>query len=173
MAPRLDHSGGLEKLVRAMLDGFEREFPSSPEKLVFGGEKMTLAQVHERLRVMAEAFAAVHTARRTLRQALTDLRRSMKGFRSTYLDAVLFVKHHLGKDSPRLTLFGVRPPKARAPLTVEARVIASAKAAATRCARKTMGKRQRQALGRAEPTVQVLDAAGRPLDPCGRTAAGK
>jgi hypothetical protein len=170
MATRLDHTGGLEKLVRAMLDGFEREFPSSAEKVVFGGEKTTLAQVHERLRTMVGTFAAVDTARRTLRGALSDLHRSMKGFRSTYLDAVLYVKHHLGKDSPRLLLFGVRPPKARTPLTVEARVIASAKAAATRSARKTMGKRQRQALSRAEPTVQVLDGAGRPLDPTARPA---
>jgi hypothetical protein len=69
------------------------------------------------------------------RQAVAECRRAMKAFHSTYEDAVLFLKHCLGRDNPRLAEFGVALPQPRRPLTAEANALSGAKAAATRRAR--------------------------------------
>jgi len=158
------HTGTLERKVRAMYEGFRREFPPTCERVLFGGREMTLAEVVAALEAMEATFEAVHRAQRGYRQAVGARRRAMKGHRSTYEDAVCFLKHHLGKASPRLVGFGVALPKLRRPLTAEASAIARAKAEATRKARGVLGRRQRLALGRPpEPTLQVFGLDGQPL----------
>ncbi len=162
MSPRIDHAGAFEKAVRALVEGFRRELPASGHEVIFGGRKMTMEELHALLDGMAESFEAVHRAERALRQAIADRRRSVKGHRSTFGDAVVLLKHHFGKDSPALALFGLRLAKPRTPLTAEAKARAHAKSLATRKARGTLGRKQRLALGRPpEPTLLVLDAEGR------------
>jgi hypothetical protein len=123
MTPRTDHAGAFERQFRTLREAFAREFPASDQEVIFGGKKMTLAEVGELLQRVEDSFAAVHRALRTLRQAIADRRSAMKQHRSTYLDAVLFLKSHLGKDNPGLALFGVTPPKPRTPPTAEALAI--------------------------------------------------
>ena len=165
------HVGAFEKKVRALVEGFHREFPASDQAVIFGGAPMAVADVLARLEAMVASFEAVHRAHRSFRQAVDDRRRAMKGHRTTYEDALVLLKHHLGRASPRLMEFGLAQPKARRAPTAEAKAIARAKAAATRKARGTLGKRQRLALGRApEPTLQVFGPDGQPLGATPATA---
>jgi hypothetical protein len=151
-------AGALEQRLRALLKGLEQEFPGAVETVRFGGQTMSWAEMVAQLKAAVEAFDAVHRAQLAHRAAVSDRRRAMKGSRSLYEDAVFFLKHYLGKDSPRLPHFGVALPKPRRALTVEANAVSRAKAAATRKARGTLGKRQRQALGK--PKVVTLEVFG-------------
>lgn len=134
-----NHIGAFERRVRALCEGFRRELPPSVERVRLGGEEMPFAEVLAALQAMESTFDAVHDARQRYRQAVGDRRRAMKAHRSTYEDMVVFLKHYLGKASPRLTSFGVALPKGRRALTAEASAIARAKAAATRKARVCSG----------------------------------
>ncbi len=160
----IDQVGAFERRVRALVDGFVQEFPPSEQEVYFGGRKTTAAGVVAMLKQVQEVLEAVHRTDRAFRQAVADRRKAMKSHRATYEDAVFFLKHHLGRENPRLASFGVALPKPRRRLSTEAKAIARAKAAATRKARGTMGKKQRMALGRASgPTLQVFGADGQPL----------
>ncbi len=166
-----DHAGALELKFRAMLAGLRREFPPSTESVRFGGRSMSSGEMVALIQSTLDTFEAVHQAEGAFRQAVVNRRRAMKGSRSIYEDAVFFLKHQLGKNSPRLAQFGVALPKDRRPPTAEAAAISRAKAAATRKARGTLGKRQRLALGRPpEPVLQVLGADRQPLRVAGEGA---
>jgi hypothetical protein len=160
------HTGEFEKKLRALCEGFRRDFTPSQETVNFGGRPLTVAEVLASLQAIEDTFESVHQAHRAYRQAVSERRRAMKRHRSVYEDAVVFLKHHLGKESPRLTSFGVALHKERRPLSAEANALSRAKAAATRKARGTLGKRQRLALARPPERVpQVLGPDGQPLSP--------
>ncbi len=90
----------------------------------------------------------------------------------TFMSAlVTFIKAGYGGQPDVLADFGIQTPKARAPLTVEARAAASAKRAATRAARNTMGSKQKKGVkgtvvgvtvtpGTAPPPIVKADASG-------------
>ena len=160
MSARSDHAGAFEKKVRELCEGFRRAFPASDQPVIFGGRTMPLAEVATILRQMEQTFAGVHEAELTFRQAVANRRRAVKAHRSTYGDAVVFLKHHLGRESPALVDFGIRPPKAPKPLSVEARAIARAKAAATRRARRLPGKRPGLELGLMPVPAPPTDGSG-------------
>jgi hypothetical protein len=156
-----NHSGAFEQRLRAMCSGFRRAFSPTVERVLFGGREMTLSELMASLEAMEATFDAVHCAEVNYRQAVSQRRRAMKGYRSDYEDAVVFLKHQLGKANPRLVEFGLQLPKQRRPLTVEAQASSRVKAAATRKARGVMSRKQRLAIGRPpEPTLHVfgLDA---------------
>jgi hypothetical protein len=63
----------------------------------------------------------------------------------TFMSAlVTYIKAGYGSQPDVLADFGIQTPKARAQLTVEAKAAASAKRAATRAARNTMGSKQKK-----------------------------
>ncbi len=166
MSARSDHAGAFEVKGRELCEGFRRAFPASDQPVIFGGRKMTLAEVSTALGQMEQTFAVVHEAELTFRQAVANRRRAMKAHRSTYGDAVVFLKHHLGRESPALVDFGIRPPKTPRPLSVEARAIARAKAAATRRARRLPSNRHRPDVsGRPVPTPPTEGSGGCPAAP--------
>ncbi len=153
-----------ERRVAAMLQGFVREFPPSVQQVIFGGKPMTLAQVHERLQQIIETLANVHRTHETYRRAVAERRAALAAARSFYEDGVLFIRHHLGRESKRVTSFGIPSPKARRVLSSQEKAIAKAKAAATRVLRGTKGPKQRAAITvTPEPTLQVYGPDGRLL----------
>ena len=166
-----DRAGALEQKSRALLEGLRDDFTPQAEPVRFGGKSMTFQEMVAAIEEVVGSFQAVRDAESAFRRAIANRRRAMKGHRSTYEDAVCFLKHHLGKDSAQLAKFGIARPRERTPLSAEANAISRAKAAATRKARGTLGRRQRLLLGRPpEPTLQVFGADGQPLGASSSTA---
>ena len=124
------------KQTQAMLEGFQADFPPSATEVILGGQKMTLTAVHERLQGMLDLLEAVNHAQHHYSAAVATRRVAMPGFRGFYADAVVFAQQQLGRESARLYRYGIAPPRARRALTSEQKLIAIAKAAATRRARR-------------------------------------
>ena len=85
----------------------------------------------------------VDAAKATPRAKVAAERADTPSLRAFTGALVAYVKATLGGSPEVLADFGIVP-KARAPLTVEAKATAAAKRAATRAARHTMGTKQRK-----------------------------
>ena len=96
------------------------------------------------------------SARAKFARAVTRLSaRSIKlvPLRSQMAALVAFVKVTFGNTPDVLADFGLKPNKARTPLTISQKAAASAKRAATRAARHTMGPKQKKDIkGTVAPT---------------------
>jgi hypothetical protein len=68
---------------------------------------------------------------------------ALSSFESAY---IAYLKAAYKGSPDVLADFGIQPPKARAPVTIEAKAAAAAKRASTRAARHTMGSQQKKAV---------------------------
>lgn len=132
------------KRTQALIAGMQKHLPNA--QFTFGSTAYTTASIVQALQALAGAFAPVDAAHATLRDSVAALRaietktapllRDLRGYlRATYSDS-----------TTTLADFGLTPPAARAPLTGERRVVATAKAKATRTARGTASKKQKLAI---------------------------
>ncbi len=148
----IDQVGIFERKVSLLCRAFLSEFSDPTQKVHVGGREMTVGELVKDLQGMQELLEAVHRTHRSFRHAVAERRKAARRLRSLYEDTALFVTNQLGRENPRLATFGLRLRKARRPLSSSAKTIAQAKAAATRLARGTMGKKQRSTLTETPPT---------------------
>ena len=125
-----------EKKVVDLFQGLQADFPPSEQELMLGGVKLTMADLHRRLEEMIDVFSEVDQARLRCRDAVATRRDAMAGFRALYADSALFVRQQFGRESVHLRTYGISVPKGRKRLTTEQQVIAKAKRAAARAARR-------------------------------------
>ena len=125
-----------EKKVLDLLHGLQADFAPSDQEVTLGGAKLTMADLHQRLEEMSKVFLEVNQARLRYRGAVATRRNAMAGFRAFYADSVLFVRQQFGRESVHLRTYGISVPKAPKRPTVEQQVIAKAKRALTREARR-------------------------------------
>jgi hypothetical protein len=116
-------------------------------QVVFTGGPFTPAQITTRLQSIVTMRADVDAAKATTRAKVAAERADMTSQRAFTGALAAYVKVTFGGSPEVLADFGIAP-KARAPLTVEAKAAAAAKRAATRAARGTMGTKQRLLLRR-------------------------
>jgi hypothetical protein len=142
-----------------LIEGLTTSPPPNLTQIAVGGQTYTVpafiakAQAYQVLLAAVPQAAAAHTAAVQAREVAEE------AF-TTFLDeSHLFLKSALGKSNPALTTYGTTPDKVPTPLTAEQLVARAQKAAATRKARGTLGKKQKKAITGATPPAASPAAA--------------
>jgi hypothetical protein len=118
---------------------------SNLTNVMLEGSSYTPAQIATKLQQVATLRADVDAAKATTKAKLAAEKAQTPALRTFMSALVSYVKAGYGSAPDVLADFGIHP-KARTPLTVEAKAAASAKRAATRKARNTMGSKQKKAV---------------------------
>jgi hypothetical protein len=147
--------GTLLKMLTELSDGLADNAPAGLTQLAAGGKVSTMAELVSELQGYATIYKAADDATMARDKALLarEAIAPTAGARSEEIRAA--VKAALGRKNPELASFGMTPDQTPAPLTVEQKTAAAAKAKATRAARHTMGPKQKKAI-----KGQVAPAAG-------------
>jgi hypothetical protein len=109
------------------------------------GSSYTPDQIAGKLQVLVDLRADVDASRASTRAKIANEANQTPALRAFTSAFVSYVRGAFGSSPDVLADFGVTP-KARAPLTVEAKAAAVAKRASTRAARHTMGPNQKKAI---------------------------
>jgi hypothetical protein len=151
--------------VQSMINGLTSNVPSTLRNMLIGGASMTIPQVLAKMQAILEMLNSVTAAKTAYQHAIATRKGELVADHAFYSNVVAYLKQAFGPtDQTTLAEFGILPPKAKAKPSTTTRAIAAAKAAATRKARGTMGKKQKAAITTTPaPTVQVLGADGQPL----------
>ena len=129
-------------LAEQLIAGTNKHLANTAQVMV-AGQSLSPAQVTGKLQTLVTLRSDVNAARASTKAKVAVEKADMPSLR-IFMDAfVTFVKAAYGNQPDVLADFGVHP-KARAPLTVEAKAAAAAKRDATRKARHTMGSRQKK-----------------------------
>jgi hypothetical protein len=131
--------------ARAMkvLAGIAKRFPAKGRCRV-AGTSYTRAELAALFREQLDAMAAANAAHAALTAAVMRERAATKRAHAVAKDLRLWAEGHYGSRSVAITDFGWDIPKKTGPKTVASKLALVRKGAATRTARKTLGKRQKQ-----------------------------
>jgi hypothetical protein len=141
-------------LAGQLIAGTQKHFATIGQ-LVIAGKTVTPAQATTQLQAIVQSFADVDAARASLEAKLAAVHAAAPT-RRVFLDAfVACVRAAFGTSPDVLADFGLKPKKARTPLTVEQKASAAAKRKATRAARHTMGSQQKKTVKGAVTGVVV------------------
>jgi hypothetical protein len=144
--------GSLLKNFNDLAAGLTSNPPGGHPSIVIEGQSVLVSALVAELQGYASAYQAVEEAEQAYKKALTA-RDSIAPGAQGRRDAIrASIKGSLGRTNPDLGIYGISPDKEHRALTAEEEVAKVAKARATRAARHTMGKKQRQAIkGQAAP----------------------
>ena len=139
--------------TKASVDGLAKQLIAGTAKhLVSGtpvallGSSYTAAELATKLQQVVSLQSDVDASKATAKAKLTAQETGMASLRPLMGAFVTYVKVTYGNQADVLADFGVKAPKPRAALTVEAKAAAAAKRAATRKARGTKGPVQKLAV---------------------------
>jgi hypothetical protein len=124
----------LVKCIRAELGGVD--------PIVLNGSSHTQTELVDRVQAALDAIAAVKAARTALSQAVANQKAAVAQATPIRAGVRRFLQAKLGPNSPKLQEFGFTPARA-AKTPVKTKAQAKVKAAATRVARGTRGKKQK------------------------------
>ena len=130
--------------VQALIAGAEKDFPNA--QLSFGGNSLTTSALVALLKSLADAINAVNVAQASAKDAVVALVSVEAKVGPIMRAFVRFVRASFPATASQLADFGLQPPKARTPLTVEQKAAATAKGLATRKARGTTGSKKKLAV---------------------------
>jgi hypothetical protein len=167
-----------EALFAAKLAAGTQKHLSKVGSLTVEGVSYTPAQIESQLNAFSTLRADVEAAKATVKAKLALERAQAPAMRAFIVAFVRILEGMFGNQPDVLADFGLSPKKARTPLTVEQKAAAKAKRAATREARGTKGKREKQTIkgdvtgvvvtpvtaASAHPAPQASGAAGAPTD---------
>jgi hypothetical protein len=139
-------------LAEQLIAGTKKHF-STATSVAFGGGTYTPAQVESSLQTLVDLRTAVDVAKAATQAKLAAWEAQSTSLRSYMAAYETFVKATYGKSPDVLADFGLKPKKAPTPLTVEQKAAATAKRAATRAARHTMGAKQKKSVKGTVPTT--------------------
>jgi hypothetical protein len=152
------NSKGQSVVVAKQLIAATAKHLTNSTPVVFAGSSFTADQIASKLQVLVNLRADVDSAKAAVKAKVSaEVTQSppalafMSAFRS-------FLKVHFSTSPDVLADFGINP-KARAPVSVEAKAAAVAKRAATRAARHTLGPKQKQGIKGAVTGVIVTPVA--------------
>ena len=109
------------------------------------GSSFTPAQITSELQSLVTMRADVDASKATTKAKIANEATQMPALRAFMSAFESFVKGAFGSSPDVLADFGITP-KARVPLTVQAKAAAAAKRASTRAARHTMGSKQKKGI---------------------------
>jgi hypothetical protein len=130
--------------VQALIAGTQKHFPSA--SFTLGNTAFTTASLVQLLQSLADAIAAVNSAQAGARTAVAAMRAVRANVNPVITEFTKWLHASFGTAASTLADFGLQPPKAKTPITAEAKTAAVAKRAATRQARGTAGKKQKLAV---------------------------
>ena len=130
-------------LAQQLVAGIKKHL-SNVSSLAFGNGTFTPAQVEASIQTLINLRTAVEDAKAATKAKLAAESAQAAPLRNQMTAFVAFVKATYGNTPDVLADFGLKPNKARAPLTISQKAAASAKRVATRAARHTMGSQQKK-----------------------------
>jgi hypothetical protein len=144
MVTKVKGKGTVVALAEKLIAGTSKHLANMPQ-IMFAGSSFTPSQITARLQELVNLRSDVDAAKASTQAKLAVERANMPALR-IFMDAfVAFVKAVHGTEPDVLADFGLHP-KARTPLTVEAKTAAVAKRNATRAARHTTGPKQKKSV---------------------------
>jgi hypothetical protein len=165
-------------LAGRLIAGTKKRFPNGSQTLTFGGVDHTADEVTTFLQGIVDDRAAVEAAQATA-NAKVAAEDAKEAARISFLNELAsFLRITFGTVTGALVDFGLAPPKARVPMTAEAKAIAAAKRDATRKARGITTKKARKAItgqvtAKLVVTAPAADAAPSPVaTPAPRVTGG-
>ncbi len=133
--------------VQNMLNGLSSNVPSTLRSMLVGGSSMTIIQVIAKFQAILDMLNSVTASKTAYQHAIATRKGELVADRTFYANVVANLKQIIGLTAQTtLSAFGILPPKTKAKPSSTTRAIAAAKAAATRKARGTMGKKQKAAI---------------------------
>ena len=162
-------------LAAQLAVGAQKHFTAG-SSLTVGGILLTLAQIESQLTGFASLRNDVDVARAAL-QAKLAVETAQTAAMNAFISALVrIVRGMFGNQPDVLADFGLQPTKAPTPLTVEQKVAAAAKRAATRAARGTTGSKKKLSItGNVTGVVVTPVTAATPSQPAaasGTTGTG-
>ena len=148
--------------INKLFAGIQKRFPAlNLTSFPVGGAIMTYAEFLRAMQPIVDMANAVLTSKSAWQTAV-QAERAKAAQTKIFLAAVRQAIYVLfGNNPDALADFGLVPKKVRVPLTAAARVVASAKSAATRKARGTSGKKAKLAVhGTVADTIGVSTTGG-------------
>src|SRR5580692_5027313 len=134
-----------ESLAETLIAGAKKHITTT-SSLVIGGVTLTPAQVEASLQTIIDLLSGVSAAKAATQAKLVAWKAQAPSLRSQMAAFVAYVRASYGNSPDVLADFGLKPRKAKTPLTTVQRAAAAAKRAATRAARHTMGKVQKKSV---------------------------
>jgi hypothetical protein len=144
MTTKVQGKGQVSVVAQQLIAGAAKHFTNMAQLTLLGGS-FTPAELAAKLQSVVTLRSEVDAAKATTQAKLAIETANMPALRALMSATVTYVKAVYGNSPDVLADFGIQT-KVRVPLTVEAKVAAAAKRAATRAARHTMGKQQRKAI---------------------------
>jgi hypothetical protein len=142
MATKTRGKGQVVAFAKQMIAGADKHLPKTTQVAFMGGS-FTPDQIASKLQTLVDLRSDVDSAQATAKAKIAVETANMPALLTFMSAFVSYVKVVYGTSPDVLADFGISP-KARTPLTVEAKAAAAAKRAATRAARHTMGTRQKK-----------------------------
>jgi hypothetical protein len=134
----------LAALLAALVNGINTEL-AGVNPIALDGVSYARADLLARIQAVLDAIASVKAARTTLSQVVASQKAAIVQGRSLRAAMKRFLQSKYGPNSPQLQKFGFAP--ARTPKTpIQTKAQAKVKAAATRTARGTKGKKAKLAI---------------------------
>jgi hypothetical protein len=144
---------GQGKALALQLIAGTRKHLANAAPMAFGGGTFTPAQITTSLQTLVDLRSAVDEAKAATKAKVVAEATQAPSLR-TEMDAyVSYVKVTFGNAPDVLADFGLKPKKAKTPLTSSEKAAAAAKRAATRAARHTMGTQQKK---KVKGTINVI-----------------
>ncbi|HEV3189930.1 MAG TPA: hypothetical protein VGY54_05500 [Polyangiaceae bacterium] len=160
MGTKVNSKGQVVARAKQLIAGAEKHLANSAQ-VTFAGSSFTPAQITTKLQQVVTLRDDVDAAKASTKAKIVAEKADMPALR-TFMSALLsFVKATFGNSPDVLAAFGVHP-KARVPLTVEAKAAAAAKRKATRAARHTMGAKQKKDVRGAVTGIVVTPVTATP-----------
>jgi len=144
MTTKVQGKGQVAVVAQHVIAGMAKHLTGTTQLTILG-ESFTPTELAAKLQSIVALRSDVEAAKATTKAKLVAEAANMPALRALMSATVTYVKAAYGNSPDVLADFGIQP-KARVPLTVEAKVAAAAKRAATRAARHTMGKQQKKAI---------------------------
>jgi hypothetical protein len=133
MATKSRNQGTVVALAQSLSAGVTKHL-GNVTSMTLAGSSYTPSQVTTKLAEVVSLRSDVDAAKATTKAKLAAEKAAMPALRTFMSALVTYIKAGYGSQPDVLADFGIQTPKARAPLTVEAKAAASAKRAATRAA---------------------------------------
>jgi hypothetical protein len=132
-------------LAKQLIAGTQKHL-ASVQQFTFAGGVFTPSQIEAQLQTLANLRADVETAQATAKAKVTAERTQLPALRAYMHAFINLLKAQFEKQPDVLADFGLKPKKARKPMTPEQKAAAKAKREATRAARGIIGSRKRAAV---------------------------
>jgi hypothetical protein len=161
MGTKMKSKGLVVALAKQLIAGTDKHLANAAQ-VTFAGGSYTPSQITAKLQQVVSLREAVDAAKASTKARVAAEKADMPALRTFIGALVAYVKAIHGTSPELLADFGLNP-KARAPLTVEAKVAAAVKRNATRAARHTMGAKQKKVVKGAVTGIVVTPLnAGQP-----------